>query len=674
VTAALAAALLLAGLAGFARASTAVAATPRNIPLDGTPVVARLMKAGHAARLDFTGAPGQAVSVALSHSTVGPACPALAVTLQRPDSSTFGSPTSACGASGFADPQILDASGTWSIMLTPQGSDTGRVTVRAYAAADSTNPIVRNGVPVPVSITTPGQNERFTFTSNAGQQVSSILSDSTFGSACGTVHLSLRRPDGTAFGDVASSCKKTAFLDGETLDASGEWTLLVDPQGAATGTAMLTAYNANDVTGLTKDDGSAFAVPAMNPGQNATIHVNGTNGQKLSALVTKANYAQCFQLSLLRPDGSAFGDVVKSCTKADFLDAQTLDQNGIWSILVDPLGTSVGTSKLQAWDASDATKAITLNGAPINAVLDPGQNGEYTFAGTTGQQVSATVTDATITVCPGYTINLRRPNGTVLASADGCGAKAFLDSQTLDANGDWTLEVDPVGSASGTLTLNGWTFTDDDGTADLSGKPAFLDFTRPGQNAAWSFHGTDNQKISAYVTDSTLQGCDFTLTLIRPNGTPLGAPVDSCSATAFLEPKVLDATGTWTVLVDPSGTNQGEATLQVFDIVDESQPLKPGPDIRTFTSEAPGRNAAYHIKGKNGDVRTVTITGSTYDAGSCPDLSVTLRRPDGSTLTSQTTCTKTLTISNAHLDATGSWTLFIDPQGPATGTMIIRLK
>jgi hypothetical protein len=666
--------LLLAGVAGLARASSAAAALPRPISLDGTPVAVHLKRVGRAAQLTFAGTSGQRVSVALSHSTVGPACPALAITLQRPDASQLGFASSMCGAKGFADAQTLDATGQWSIVLTPQGSATGNVTVRAYSVTDQVGTIVRNAIPVPVSIVTPGQNAQFTFSSNAGQQISSILSASTFGLPCDSVEVVLVRPDGTTFGTPASSCKKSAFLDGQTLDASGTWTLLVDPQGAAIGKANLTAYNTNDLTGLTKDDGTAFGVAAMNPGQNATIHVNGVSGEKLSALVTKASYPQCFQLSLRRPDGSAFGDVVKSCTKSDFLDAQTIDQTGIWSIVVDPLGTSVGTSTLQAWDASDATKPITLNGAPINALLDPGQKGEYTFPGTNGQQVSANVTAATIKPCPGYTVDLVRPNGSVLASADGCGTKAFLDSQTLDADGTWTLELDPVGSASGALTLNGWTFADDNGTADLGGKPAFLDFTRPGQNAAWSFHGTKNHEISAYVTESTLQGCDFTLTLIRPNGTPLGAPVDSCGATAFLEPKVLDQTGTWTVLVDPSGTNQGEATLQVFDIVDESQPLKPGPDLRTFTSQAPGTNAAYHINGKSGDVRTVTITGSTYDAGSCPAVVVTLRRPDGSTLTSQTTCTSALKIASVQLDATGSWTLFIDPQGPATGTMIIRMK
>ncbi|HEX4491228.1 MAG TPA: hypothetical protein VH914_08505 [Acidimicrobiia bacterium] len=671
---ALAVALLILGLTGIARATNAAAASTTNITLDGPAVVVRLTTAGQPSQLKFAGTAGQSVSAVLSHSTVGAACPAIAVALLRPDSSQLGFGASVCGANGFLDTHTLDATGTWTIVLTPQGSDTGHVTVRALSVTDQVGTIVRNAIPVAVHITTPGQNARFTFSSNTGQQISAILSGSTFGTACDAVEVVLVRPDGTTFGSAAPSCKDTAFLDGQTLDASGNWTMVVDPQGAGVGNANLAAYNANDVTGLTKDDGSVFAVPAMNPGQNSTVHINGSNGQKISALVTKANYPQCFQLSLRRPDNSAFGNVVKSCTKSDFLDAQTLDQNGIWSIVVDPLGTSVGTSKLQVWDASDATKAITLNGAPISATLDPGQKGEYTFTGTAGQQVSATVTGATIKGCPGYAINLLRPNGSVFASANGCNDKAFLDSQTLDTAGPWTLEIDPVGSASGDLTLNGWTFADDDGTADLSGKPAFLDFTRPGQNAVWSFHGTNHQKVSAYVTDADLQGCDFTLTLLRPNGSVFGSPVDSCTDTAFLEPQVLDQTGTWTVRVDPTGTNQGEATLQVFDIVDESQPFKPGPDIRTFTSEAPGTNAAYHINGKTGDVRTVTITGSTYDAGACPAVVVTLRRPDGSTLTSQSTCSNTLTIANVTLDANGSWTLFVDPQGPATGTMVIRLK
>lgn len=668
--------MLLAG-AAVALAPTAQAAPPAQgaITLDGSPVMVKVNAPGKTTQLNFAGTNGQRVSVVATHSTVGPACPSVILTVQRPDNSQLGFPSTMCGTDGFVDTQTLDVDGTWSILVTPQGSDTGHLTIQAYAVTDQVGAIVRNAIPVPVSITTPGQNARFTFSSVAGQRLSSILSASTFGAPCGAVDLSLVRPDGSPFGNVAQSCKKIAFLDSQALDANGTWALLVDPQGSTTGTANLTAYNTNDSTGLTKSDGSTFVVPKLNPGQNATIHFTGSTGQRVSALVTKATYG-CpgVALSLLRPDGSAFGDRVTTCTKSTFLDAQALDQDGVWSVLVDPLEQAVGTAQLQVWDAGDATKPITLNGAPIKVDLKPGQQGVYSFTGTVGQKVSATVTGAMFAGCPGYALRFVRPDGSVLGSLeDGCGNKAFLDSQKLDRNGNWTLVIDPVGSAHGTATLNGWTFADDDGTADLSGKPAFLDFTRPGQNATWTFKGKNGQKVSAYVTESSLQGCDFTLELVRPNGTVLGAPVNSCAETAYLETLTLDRTGKWKVIVDPAGTNMGEATLRVFNVVDASGKFKPGPDIRTFTTEAPGVNAAYQISGKSGDVRTVTITSSTYENDPCPSLVVSLKRPDGSVLTSAQTCGSTLTISGAVLDATGTWTLLVDPQGPATGTMIIRL-
>lgn len=552
--------------AAAASASPHVANVTGTVTLDGTPVVVRLSKAGQNGLFTFSGGAGQRVSVVVTKSTVGPVCPALLVSLVRPDSSPLGTPASTCTGKAFLDTQTLDATGTWTILLDPQGSDTGHLTLQAYAVTDQAATIARNGLAVPVTITTPGQNARFTFSSVTGQQVSAALANATFGTPCGTATLSLIRPDGSAFGNVAQTCNAGAFLDSQTLDADGNWTILVDPQGPAVGTANLQAFNTNDDTGLTHLDGSAFAIGPLDPGQNATIHFSGTTGQPVSALITNATFTGCpaFALSLVRPDGTAFGNTVTSCT-----------------------------------------------------------------------------------------------------------ATAFLDSQVLDQTGTWGFIVDPTGANSGSATINGYTFADDNGTAVLTGKPAYLGFNKPGQNASWTFAGTAGEKVSAYVTDSTLTDCAFTLSLVRPDGTTLGSPVNSCAATAFLETQTLDQNGTWTALVDPTGTNVGSATLRVFDVVDTVMPFKPGPSLKTFSALAPGTRALYRINGKAGDVRTVQITGSTY--GGCPSIVVSLERPDGSVLTSSSTCTKSLTLQSITLDVTGTWTLLIDPQGPATGTMIIRL-
>jgi hypothetical protein len=657
----------------FAAAAARPSVSSGPITLDGTPVAVTL-SSGQNGTFTFSGTSGRGVSVNVTQSTIGPDCPAVVIALLRPNSSQLGSSVSTCGANAFLDAQTLDATGTWTILVDPQGSASGHLTLQAYAVTDQTSAIVRNGVSVPVSITTPGQNARFTFSSSAGQQVSAYLSNATFGVTCKVASISLVRPNGTTLGAPARVCKHAAFLDSQTLDATGTWTVLVDPNGPLVGTGGLQAFNTNDVTGLAHTDGSAFAIQTVTPGQNALIHFSGTAGQQISALVTSATFSGCtaFKLALVHPNGTPFGSSVSSCNAAAFLDAQTLDQTGVWNVRVDPQGMTMGNASLAVYDASVIAKPINLNGAPVNAALVPGQVAEYSFSGTNGQQVSAEVTGSTINGCPAFALSLMRPNGTTLGSAvNGCNAEAFLDSHTLDANGTWNIVIDPIGANQGSATLNGYTFADDNGVADLTGKPVNLNFTKPGQNAEWTFSGSTGQKISAYVTGSTLSGCDFTLSLVRPNGNVLGSPVDSCATSAFLDTQTLDANGTWTVVVDPQQTNVGNATLQVFEIVDEALPFKPGKALKTFTVLSPGENALYTFAGHVGDKRTVSISGSTYEG--CPAVVVAIIRPNQTVLTSTSTCGKTLSLANLGIDADGTWTLFIDPQGPATGTMIIRL-
>jgi hypothetical protein len=431
--------------------------------------------------------------------------------------------------------------------------------------ADQTGTIARNGIPVAVNITQSNQNAKFVMSTVAGQQVSAYLSSSTFGTTCGAVKLSLLRPNGSAFGNVVTTCGTTAFLDSQTFDVSGDWTILVDPQGTRTGTANLQAYNTNDATALAHLDGSTLAVETVNPGQDGRYKFNGTAGQKVSAYVTAANFTGCpaFALSLQRPDGTTLGSSVTSCNSTAFLEPQILDQTGQWGIVVDPQGMTTGTATLQAYDVVDDTGAI--------------------------------------------------------------------------------------------LT---------------TGKPAYLRFDAPGANARWTFDGTSGERVSAYVNKSTVAPCGVALSLVRPNGTTLGSPATECGDATFLETRVLDASGTWTAFVDPQGTGTGTATLRVFDIVDESLTFKPKHPLKTFTSLAPGRTAAYHFNGNIGDSRTVSITGSTYPG--CPSLVVSFVRPDATIRASTTTCTKTLSLTTS-LDAAGGWTVFIDPQEAAMGTMIVRL-
>jgi hypothetical protein len=110
-----------------------------------------------------------------------------------------------------------------------------------------------------------------------------------------------------------------------------------------------------------------------------------------------------------------------------------------------------------------------------------------------------------------------------------------------------------------------------------------------------------------------------------------------------------------------------------------------GPDHRhRVAADLPGQRRApddqagrphqvVHFKfaGKVGDQRTVTITGSTFSG--CPGLVVSFVRPNGTVLSTKSTCNSNLTLGPSTLDAAGTWEILVDPQGPANGTLIIKV-
>jgi hypothetical protein len=644
------------------------------ITTDGTPVAVNTAQQGQNARFSFAGTTGDRIAAQLSSSTIGPDCPAVAISLVRPDGSAFGVPASTCTTSAFLDTQTLDQTGTWTLLVDPRVGDSGTASLAVYKpGADQTGGILRDGTPVGLSLTTPGRNAQYTFTGTVGEHVSTLLTNSTIGAGCPAVVLSFVRPDASTDTTI-STCGATAFLDTVVIDQAGAWTILVDPQGSATGTASLQAFDTADQVGLIQLDGSAGSVQITAPGQNARWHFTGNTDDVVSVALSSANFPGCpaFALSLERPDGTTLGSPVTTCGTAASLTGKTLDQTGTWNVVVDPQGSATGTATLQASLASEDQRPITINGAPVNVDLASGEVGQYTFSGTSGQYVSAQVASATFPGCTAYELWLKRPNGTQLGSTiNGCGASAFLDRQILDATGIWTFVIDPVDTGSGTATLQAYSFVDETGTALLTGKATKLVLGKPGENGRFTFSGTIGQAISVNMTNSTITGCPaFTVSLERPDGSTLGSAVSTCTATVFLDRQTLDQNGTWTVVTDPQGPATGNVFMSVYDVIDDVRTMKLKV-LKSFTAQVPGTNGHFKFAGSTGASRTFTITSSTFEG--CPALVVSFVRPNGSVFSTNTTCNANLVLGPSVLDATGNWSVFIDPQGPAVGTLILKL-
>src|SRR5206468_1092770 len=116
------------------------------------------------------------------------------------DGSTVGS-TGICNSStGFLDSLTLPAAGTYTVLVNPQGTTTGSITMLLNSFTDVTGAI-SVGTALTATTTTAGQNARYTFSGTSGQQVSINLSSSSY-TGCNAVVVSVLKPDGSTLGST----------------------------------------------------------------------------------------------------------------------------------------------------------------------------------------------------------------------------------------------------------------------------------------------------------------------------------------------------------------------------------------------------------------------------------------------------------------------------------------
>jgi hypothetical protein len=209
---------------------------------DATTVSVSLTAPGQNGRFTFSGSAGQVVTGLVSNATIPGNCNAYAFYLMliRPDGSAQAW-TPSCGGGTFLDRQTLSTTGTYTLLLDPVGANTGSANVTLFFVTDVTGPIVANGAAVPVSIATPGQNARLTFSGTAGQVVSVFASNNTIPGNCFSFPfwLSILRPDGSTLVSNGS-CGGNVSIGQRTLPVTGTYTILLDPTDSRTGSLTIT--------------------------------------------------------------------------------------------------------------------------------------------------------------------------------------------------------------------------------------------------------------------------------------------------------------------------------------------------------------------------------------------------------------------------------------------------
>ncbi len=225
-----------------------------------------------------------------------------------------------------------------------------------------------------------------------------------------------------------------------------------------------------------------------------------------------------------------------------------------------------------------ATGTMSVGGAavPLTDTVS-GQQLVWTFPGTAGQQVSVELTGYS-GLAGGSTLYLFDARGHLYGNnnlqwiSTGTAATAALGPFTLPLTETYTVVLWPSGLATGTASVQIISLPPSaNATLTVGGAAVPLTDTVSGQQLVWTFQGMAGQQVSVELTSyaglaggSTLYVYDQQSHLYGNNN--LQWISNGIVATAALGPYTLPQTGTYTVVLVPSGLPTGSATVQVFSV------------------------------------------------------------------------------------------------------------
>ena len=142
-----------------------------------------------------------------------------------------------------------------------------------------------------------------------------------------------------------------------------------------------------------------------------------------------------------------------------------------------------------------------------------------------------------------------------------------MDTQELASSGTYTLKVDPSNAATGTTTLTVYDVpADTQGTVTVGGSAVAVSPGTPRQNGTLTVSGTASQTVTVRMTSNTIRTGGIrgitTVRLLKPDGSELGT-VSSNASSFNMASKTLPVAGTYTIVVNPSGTDTGSINVQV---------------------------------------------------------------------------------------------------------------
>ena len=556
---------------------------------------------------------------------------------------------------GTAAP-VTSATSTKLQVSVPAAGTTGPITVTAPAgSATSARPFtVTAGTGVPTIIG---------FAPSVGQAgVSVAVTGSNFETVATNNRLAFNL--GRAVVSAATTTSLGATVPG--LGTSGRLTV-VTPGGVAQSAGDFFVppppYTAASVstTGRLAIGGGSLTITLPTSGKIGMAVFDGTAGQPVSLGIGPGIVQS--QVSINRPDGSPLASTGTVYQGAD-LHVAALPLSGTYTILVVPASSYTGSIALTLSQDLQAGSIVVGGGSVPVSITRAGQRARLSFSGTTGQRLSLGVAGVTGTAT--YTVS--NPDGTTLLS-NPIGQSSSLDLPPLPVIGVYGILIDPSYATTGTMTL---TLSEEvAGTITVDGASVPLSLGRPGQRARLTVAGVAGQRLSLLMQDVTIAS-GGTTTVLRPDGTAHGT-LTFGTGTSTLDLAALTVTGTYTVLIDPSGVGAGSTTLWLSSELNGS--ITPGGAAVPVSVSRPGQRARLSFSGTAGHRVSLNVTAVTVT-----QAVVSILTPDGSVLGSWPTQSArtvnsggTAFLEPNSLGTSGTYAVLVDPAAASTGNVMVTL-
>lgn len=634
--------------------------------------IVNINRQGKIALLVFDAQAGQSIGLQLSNQTFFSG----SVFINKPDGSAllYDHPAWLNNSEAI----IVPTTGTYTIFIRAGEYESGSLTLGLNDTTEVNVPIVPDGDPVTISITTPGRNARLTFDGVAGQRVFVNTSDITMSTAMG---LYLLTPDGETLAGTQigwSGDFFNSFLDTTTLPVTGRYSILIDPLSSGTGSVTAKLHNVPpDLVSPITPDGPSVPVSLPNIGQDARLTFNATAGQRMMIRASNSTLTYS-EISVLHPDGSKINSTyvyqaTNEFNAEAFLETGFLPVTGTYTVLINPFGPHTGNMTVSLLSVpADVTGTIAMDGQPVTkTTVAPGQNIVLTFSATAGQRASIKLNN--LNFAPSgwpHNLYLRKPDGSfIIGTYIGNNQESFYDAQDLTETGTYSIMVDPSGGSVGSATVTLYDATSVQQTLSVGGPPATATITNPGQNAVFSFEGTAGQWLKLTINNKTLQE-DFSyyagplVSVYRPDETQHSVVPRGNS---FVEMFPLPTSGTYKILINPPGMQTGSITLSLSEVPPTGTIQIGGPPV-AVTMYPAGRLPRLTFEGTAG--QRVSVMGSNYGL-SGPQ--VTLYSADGTLLGQNAYESGRVFVDGVTLPADGTYSLTAAHFNYSTGNITLAL-